>query len=768
VPAPPEDNNCAGDPDDDPNDDLPSSGNPPGDGNVDVDFIRRLGAANSFGTAGWALSHSFLRTQGSVAPGQVTNKGTVGDAVISDAADDGRAEETQDGNLATRTASNADPGDGPANRLVTSEGSDTGPPEQQREENLAPQVAGDQGQWECLNRIVRKYEAEIRKRWLKGKTYDTETKRTQFLLKVWPHIPKHRESSLAHRFTPRNVTEFRDKDYICPMINLEDLGKSREALMLLLNSRCLNQPQVFAATDLQSAMCGIFTGRLKVEQFYDDYRYSIAVDSVKEFGKLYSWKSDELGIRSWLLSLQQHVDPQQARGILEVQTWLFIFLMLVVRGLLPDKDLEPPALSDAPTPDAAEPSSASANDTVKTRTPLPVRVFEEPYRVPATMDLDYLISLVNSKRCEAGNHIMALRNDPGYFRATREQHEQHERQNLHVHNKDLPSTENLNFRRKVVKELVVQGLSTRDTWTNLRQKLLGLRAMQQKYSDVKDADGPLRTDYFKAYSSLYEHLRTHLEGHYDWILDHLRALTHFHNVPEENLKAPQDANARKDAMQILRPKAAMQALSDAFDRAYTAEPSLFSDCAARKLSSLTVFSECLRQLDLRQSWASLVARNVLWGAAGDKKAFEARWQSEHQLAVKMEEYTMSIPTSQLAWPKEDPFAYPVDKPRTPENINKMREAVVALDLFWKTLLAELPPKLYILLQESNSNTWAWISQAAEHPSPPWAQALEWEQQTPKGNTPETPMQLSWTVSKVMKRIFYVPSEKDSPPAEAIS
>lgn len=109
----------------------------------------------------------------------------------------------------------------------------------------------------ALQDILGRYEAIVRKRWLKK----TQTQRKELLLKAWPAIPTtHRPDLQAYRRENadrgKRGTCFRDY-YMWPHINLEDLITG-STLLRLLNSRGRHHPSVFASMDLESTRLGEF------------------------------------------------------------------------------------------------------------------------------------------------------------------------------------------------------------------------------------------------------------------------------------------------------------------------------------------------------------------------------------------------------------------------------------------------------------------------------------------------------------------------------
>ena len=105
-----------------------------------------------------------------------------------------------------------------------------------------------------------------------------------------------------------------------------------------------------------------------------------------------------------------------------------------------------------------------------------------------------------------------------------------------------------------------------------------------------------------------------------------------------------------------------------------------SDFVAAVIADLAICCECLRQLDLFQPWANTFEDELVDRKEAIMKGFDktaAPWGRLLSGLKKNERilYTYGVPT-------ERRFYYPIDKRRTRENVEALREAEVNLDLFW--------------------------------------------------------------------------------------
>ena len=105
--------------------------------------------------------------------------------------------------------------------------------------------------WHKLNDILRGHEDVIAKRWI-SKTRD---KRKRILQEVWPRMATNHRPDFHARWlesSKRRQLGANARDaHLLPFINMEDLLIAKN-LLLLLNSRGHNKPDVFAHADIRT------------------------------------------------------------------------------------------------------------------------------------------------------------------------------------------------------------------------------------------------------------------------------------------------------------------------------------------------------------------------------------------------------------------------------------------------------------------------------------------------------------------------------------
>lgn len=259
-----------------------------------------------------------------------------------------------------------------------------------------------------MNGILDRHEPTIHKPWAKK----TKNQRVQTLLGAWPKMsPFHRPDFAAFkRETPAQRdagTKFRDA-YMWPYINLEDLSKPK-TLLLFLQARARKTFDVFAFADADAAHMGYVTKAI-VPPFLNEHAMMLTNRKTPStYGELVSWDDDDDAFE--MMTSWKAFHPGHGLVVLEIQARVYRFLVDFCKGILHD------ILADELTSDKfpiQEPVQLAA-ETVDGFASLAVMAAEAPYRSPADMDLARLESLISAKKDAAGDHIWALREDPGYY-----------------------------------------------------------------------------------------------------------------------------------------------------------------------------------------------------------------------------------------------------------------------------------------------------------------------------------------------------------------
>ncbi|KAH8906420.1 hypothetical protein BR93DRAFT_929047 [Coniochaeta sp. PMI_546] len=195
----------------------------------------------------------------------------------------------------------------------------------------------------------------------------------------------------------------------------------------------------------------------------------------------------------------------------------------------------------------------------------------------------------------------------------------------------------------------------------------------------------------------------------------------------------------------------IQTIIDEFNREYAKRPELISPFIAWQMSFLGVLSECIRQMKLFQPWAATLDDELeLY-----KSELGDIFRNQHKHMILAQRYEVQEPLASLASPSGGRYDYPIDKPRTPINVDRMSSAVKELDFFWNALTADLKAEK----QPIPARCLKVLSTAAEHVPPPW----ESDDAMPLLPGTQGMIRVSKKVNKVLNRLFYTPSEKSAPP-----
>ena len=309
--------------------------------------------------------------------------------------------------------------------------------------------------WNELHTLVVQYEDILRKRWTKKPV----NKRKQILLLAWPNMPaSHRpdfDALLMESHEQRVAgTRFRG-EFLYPYINLEDLLKPKN-LLLFLHCRGYNPPHVFAAFDLKTQQLGRRSSAIQ-PGFMEGYAMETSPDKYGEIISLDSPAVAEMLYRG-VITL-----PGDGLLLLEIQDTLLQFLIRCAGAILHDN----------PTPQSVPTAPLSLFDTEWLS--VVDRVAEAPYRVPVECDISRMQSLVNAKVEEAEDHIWALREDPGYFRACVHDWSEHDPASLvDLNGKRFTDSE---FWNRILQFVVLDAYENLIKWRCLQQELSRAEAL---------------------------------------------------------------------------------------------------------------------------------------------------------------------------------------------------------------------------------------------------------------------------------------------------
>ena len=315
------------------------------------------------------------------------------------------------------------------------------------------------------------------------------------LLTAWPNMSTtHRPDFVALRSESlvqrKSGTKYKHA-YMFPFINLEDLVKAKN-LLLLFHSRGHNLPSVFAWTDLKTQSLYFASGAARVLGLEGYTMLLTNQITASTYGRLLSHKDNPLAAE--MLDLGTGQDPGLGLLVLELQEKLLQFLVqcaqLVVHDLLSTglTTIIPAPLSLSPPvvgTDTEWPSVAAV-------------AAEAPYRVPSSFDFDRMKSLIEAKRAEAEDYIRSLREDPGFFGMRSYEHvdQQYEILSCMEGRLEADFERGTNeFWETTLLDVITEGHRSVLLWESMRQYIVRLSDLRDQYNAEIRPDRKLPCEY---------------------------------------------------------------------------------------------------------------------------------------------------------------------------------------------------------------------------------------------------------------------------------
>ncbi|KAK3946051.1 hypothetical protein QBC46DRAFT_248752 [Diplogelasinospora grovesii] len=571
--------------------------------------------------------------------------------------------------------------------------------------------------WRLLEQIVQRHEPTIQRRWTKK----SKNRRRKDLESAWPGMsPQHQPDLEACRMG--RVGEAAREACMWPYINLEDLSEEKP-LCLMINSRGRNHPSAFAMAEVRQTQFSLITHRTGNRPRHLR-GYSMVFTGREDqdaYGELIREK-DEPGSQSWVAS-GIAVSPGKGLWILEIQARLYRFLVDVAKVILHDIPVAA-SVTDPLFPILPEPAPMPADIATCRKSTLATLALEAPYRLPATLDFSQLQSIIEARLAHAEDHVLSLREDPGYFAAAMEEWKEHTPLFRHgvpgaVQSGSLGSQASEIWHKAVI-VYITNALGDVVVWHVLRGKiahLVELKGINHAKGQIQPG-ATLPQDYQMAFCTLIYHLRETQNSivkdlRYGWATsppmrpylqwkrppnstssptaagveacsDHLlgvdRAVVTWERITDVIL-----AMFDEDWLQFM----GIEHLMDETEHIRKTEPAakkLITSWVADQLGSLSIVSECTRQINLYQPWAAGFELGI-WKHHDKLHADYVETTREWQNMLL--NYKPSPRLTGLGIPTKGKFRYPADKRRTKENVEAMRKAEDALDEFWAQLQKEL-------------------------------------------------------------------------------
>ena len=274
--------------------------------------------------------------------------------------------------------------------------------------------------WQRLKAVVRCHGKTLSKRWSKKSV----KQRKELLTTADPHLPRdrHPDHALAGEQARKRsrLTPAQEAVLLVPELNIQDFVEDPNHLLLWLQSRSIVAPHHFARRDRSSLWWAICKGFLRprylkgyVIEFSDD-------DDAQHVAVLRRISNQDDYTRAILHEGQLSIGDGLL--VLQKQAVTFAFLVkccelllhdLLPLGLLPMADLKPIHAVVITRLD-----SGGMSTILRTTK-------ERPYCKPSNLHLEELQQIVQARLSSSRDHILALREDPGYFAESASETYQH-------------------------------------------------------------------------------------------------------------------------------------------------------------------------------------------------------------------------------------------------------------------------------------------------------------------------------------------------------
>lgn len=568
-----------------------------------------------------------------------------------------------------------------------------------------------------LGQIIVRHEAIIQKRWAKK----TRPQRLKILLEAWPGMSAgHRPDYAAlHKGSnpksPRPVDssmsrKYRDA-YIWPHINQEDLAGPR-ALLLLLNARARNPPQVFAGADYQAMRLGRISQNIMPVFLTGHTMIMHGTNDPQKYGQLISW-DDHKDALEWY-NTQKQFQPGEGILILEAQERLMKFLLDCCRITLRDilsGGVPADAYPVQPEPYLKTSLEANGYDSLLTMKE------ESPYRVPSKMDLGRIEAILRARVGAAEDKLWALREDPSYFLEQLIEEKEHTqemiadrlgKQHLLLH----PTQADL-FWAGVCSSLVTEAYLELESFTELHRLSQNLARLEAEYADTLSLDKDLPEPFLDAILFFRHHLKhvirvcrvnfkIQLASSPAWRKFFVRVppigepTSDFAVVSKPGIWMNDIESRLFTSMSLLWEDyhelavIGLPILLDAVGRLIETEPrakELLSAKIDHMIGDLSIIAHCQDQLDLYLPWARRYDLDLVHREAGILQRFADLAEPWGKFQDALTNDNLLGPPgrksiAQLGNPTGGKFVYPLEKKRTKRNVEMLRQAERNLDHYW--------------------------------------------------------------------------------------
>lgn len=432
------------------------------------------------------------------------------------------------------------------------------------------------------------------------------------------------------------------------------------------------------------------------------------------YGQLLEWDDHEDAF-VWLATRKQF-QPGEGLAILEVQERLLNFLVECCRSLLHNIPTDKLTSDDA-YPILPEPHVKTDRETNGFNSLLAMKS-EAPYRVPAKLDLARIESVLEARRSAAEDHLWTLREDPAYFHEVLLENKEHRQEMIldscgDKHPVFHPLRQEI-FWARLAGCVSVDAFIPLEVFSELHSQARALRAIHTKHAKSISITKDLPADLLAAILKFQHYLLQAAKGYQDQLKkqvfasppwrkhffrepppDEVTSIIHVSSKPSMKLN-----DVERRLMWLFRTLwedgfdlkcIGLPLLVDELGRLVEKDPSaseLLSAQIASAVGDLSIIAQCLGQLDSYLPWARGFAHNLVDQGKGIEKEYDTRASLWDTIPTSFSDRNMKLSRRNpgtLVNPAGGKFAYPVEKKRTKENVEALRQAEKNLDEVWSAV-----------------------------------------------------------------------------------
>ena len=519
-----------------------------------------------------------------------------------------------------------------------------------------------------------------------------------------PDFDVYRKEYRKQSEADRGVGMGHRESFLWPYVNEEDLLKPR-IFLLFLSSRGRHSPHNFAAADMRAVHIGLITQAI-TPVFLDDHVMLLrGRTNSQSYGQLMNW-DEHPDAKLWTAS-RIELPPGEGLLILEIQDRILSFLLKCVQQIL--VDLSPQLLFN--TAVQLEPPS-SACELRTGLGSLAILTAEAAYRVPDQVDMGRIESLIAAKRDRVADHLWSLREDPGYFNHEICEAGEHRQERL----KDSRGQAHPVFRQRredifwgrVLGNTLMSSCIQLETWSELQNQAEMVKRTYARYGPTLGMLEDLPADFMYALLKFRYYLSQAAQGPLnmlqisvvsspqwrpyferdrstdptdDHISIHLKPSVSLDNIQSDLLWLLQVLWEDAEKLYLL----GMPNVVDELQRllnSNTQAHNLISTHVASWIADLSIISECLRQINLYQPWASTFDYTMFEHKDKITKEFVEKTQTSACFVLAFRGGENLNTFARYGASNKINFNYPVNKRKTKENVTAMQLAENNLDKFW--------------------------------------------------------------------------------------